>query len=100
MNTLPSLPDHHQTPNSNTPTTLEAVRATREDFSDLAGYDHVRRVLRELVKYERLLKVGYGLYTKAKRNSITGSLMTQPLGSGLDRDDLQLPDVRRCRKAC
>jgi hypothetical protein len=55
---------------------------TRDDFSDLAGYDHVGRVLRELVKDEILLKVGYGLYTKAKRNSITGNLMPAcPAGS-------------------
>ena len=55
---------------------------TRDDFSDLAGYDQVGRVLRELVKDGALLKIGYGLYTKAKRNSITGNLMpTCPAGS-------------------
>ena len=55
---------------------------TRDDFSNLAGYDQVGRVLRELVKDEILLKVGYGLYTKAKRNSITGNLMPAcPAGS-------------------
>ena len=55
---------------------------TRDDFSDLAGYDQVGCVLRELVKEEILLKVGYGLYTKAKRNSITGNLMPAcPAGS-------------------
>lgn len=55
---------------------------TRDDFSDLGGYDQVGRVLRELVKDEILLKVGYGLYTKAKRNSITGNLMPAcPAGS-------------------
>ena len=55
---------------------------TRDDFSDLAGYDQVGRVLRELVKDGALLKIGYGLYTKAKRNSITGNLMPAcPAGS-------------------
>jgi hypothetical protein len=55
---------------------------TRDDFSDVAGYDQVGRVLRELVKDGILLKVGYGLYTKAKRNSITGNLMPAcPAGS-------------------
>jgi hypothetical protein len=55
---------------------------TRDDFSDVAGYDQVGRVLRELVKNGILLKVGYGLYTKAKRNSITGNLMPAcPAGS-------------------
>lgn len=74
---------------------------TRDDFSDLAGYDQVGRVLRELVKDGALLKIGYGLYTKAKRNSITGNLMPAcPAGSdavileALDRlkVDYQLDD--------
>lgn len=48
---------------------------TRDDFNDLAGYDQVGRALRELVKEEQLLKVGYGVYTKARQNKITGKLM-------------------------
>lgn len=48
---------------------------TRDDFKDLAGYDQVGRVLRELVKEGQLLKVGYGVYTKARQNAITGKLM-------------------------
>lgn len=48
---------------------------TREDFKDLAGYDQIGRALRELVKQGQLLKVGYGVYTKARQNAITGKLM-------------------------
>lgn len=48
---------------------------TRDDFSDLAGYDQIGRALRELVKEGQLLKVGYGVYTKARKNAITGKLM-------------------------
>ncbi|MZQ67899.1 type IV toxin-antitoxin system AbiEi family antitoxin domain-containing protein, partial [Escherichia coli] len=44
---------------------------TRDDFKDIAGYDQVGRVLRELVREGQLLKVGYGVYTKARRNGIT-----------------------------
>ena len=47
----------------------------RQDFSDISNYDQVGRALRELVQDEKLLKVGYGLYTKAKINFITGKLM-------------------------
>lgn len=47
----------------------------RADFKDIAGYDQVGRVLRGLVKDGELLKVGYGVYTKARKNSITGELM-------------------------
>jgi hypothetical protein len=38
---------------------------TRGDFKDLAGYNQIGRVLRELVEEGQLLKVGYGIYTKA-----------------------------------
>ena len=37
----------------------------RQDFSDIASYDQVGRALRELIQDEKLLKRGYGLYTKA-----------------------------------
>ncbi|NHB88051.1 DUF6088 family protein [Photorhabdus tasmaniensis] len=48
---------------------------TRDDFKDLAGYDQIGRALRTLVKEGQLLKVGYGVYTKARQNTITGKLM-------------------------
>jgi len=37
----------------------------RADFRDLGGYDQVGRVLRGLVRKGLLLKVGYGIYTRA-----------------------------------
>jgi hypothetical protein len=40
----------------------------REDFRDLGGYDQVGRVLRGLVRNGQLLKVGYGIYTRAVRS--------------------------------
>lgn len=47
----------------------------RADFSDIAGYDQVGRELRKLVKAGLLIRIGYGLYTKARTNSITGEIM-------------------------
>ena len=47
----------------------------RTDFKDLADYDQVGRALRDLVRNGELLKVGYGIYTKARKNSITGKIM-------------------------
>ncbi|MDH8458279.1 S-adenosylhomocysteine hydrolase, partial [Klebsiella pneumoniae] len=53
-----------------------------DDFKDIAGYDQIGRVLRDLLKEGQLLKVGYGVYTKARRNSITGKVMpAAPRGS-------------------
>lgn len=55
---------------------------TRDDFNDIAGYDQIGRALRELLKEGQLLKVGYGVYTKARQNTITGMLMpASPGGS-------------------
>ena len=47
----------------------------RSDFKKLAGYDQVGRALRELVKEGKIIKVGYGLYAKARTNKITGKPM-------------------------
>jgi hypothetical protein len=40
----------------------------RADFRDLGGYDQVGRALRGLVRNGRLLKVGYGIYTRAVKS--------------------------------
>lgn len=54
----------------------------REDFSDLGGYDQVGRVLQSLIKKGKLIKIGYGLYAKAKVSSLTGiTVPAEPLPS-------------------
>jgi hypothetical protein len=40
----------------------------RADFRDLGGYDQVGRALRRLVRKGQLLKVGYGVYTRALKS--------------------------------
>ena len=50
----------------------------RADFEDLGGYDQVGRVLRELVRKGRLVRVGQGLYARA-RPSMTGG---EPVPAG------------------
>ncbi len=54
---------------------------TRDDFRDIAGYDQVGRALRTLVNEGKLMKVGYGVYTKARRNIITGKIMPAAPGA-------------------
>ena len=44
----------------------------REDFSDLGGYDQVGRALRRLVLKGQLMKVGYGIYTRAAKSPFSG----------------------------
>jgi len=45
----------------------------RTDFSDLGGYDQVGRVLRRLVEKGQLVKVGYGMYTRARPSILDGT---------------------------
>lgn len=47
----------------------------RSDFKDIADYDQVGRGLRNLVREGLLLKIGYGLYVRARVNRITGKLI-------------------------
>lgn len=52
----------------------------RSDFEKLAGYDQIGRALRQLTSEGVLVKVGYGLYAKARPNRITGKPMLSAKG--------------------
>ena len=45
----------------------------RADFDDLGGYDQVGRALRGLVRKGRLMKIGQGLYARARNRPSTTS---------------------------
>jgi hypothetical protein len=47
----------------------------RSDFEKLGGYDQVGRALNALKKDGCLIKIGYGLYSKARTNRLTGQPM-------------------------
>ena len=47
----------------------------RSDFEKLGGYDQVGRALNALIKAGNLIKIGYGLYSKARTNRLTGQPM-------------------------
>lgn len=44
----------------------------RDDFSDISDYDQVGRALRSLTKKGSLIRLGYGVYAKAKKSPING----------------------------
>jgi Family of unknown function (DUF6088) len=44
----------------------------RADFDDLGGYDQVGRALGGLVRKGKLMRVGYGMYTRARPSSLDG----------------------------
>ena len=47
----------------------------RSDFKNIADYDQVGRVLRNLIKEGLLMKIGYGLYVRSRINRINGKIM-------------------------
>lgn len=52
----------------------------RRDFVKLAGYDQVGRALRTLCKEGTLIKIGYGVYVKARTNRVNGKPMLAAVG--------------------
>ena len=56
-------------------TRMKRTVLMREDFDDLGGYDQVGRVLRQLAEKGAVIKIGYGLYAKAERSPITGTII-------------------------
>lgn len=67
----------------------------RKDFDGIASYDQIGRSLNQLMDRGEIMKLGYGLYTKARVNSLTGRLMpTCPGGSdALMREILKMKDI-------
>lgn len=49
----------------------------RKDFEQLGEYGKVGRVLKNLVSEGKIIKVGYGIYVKAKVSSISGKIIPQ-----------------------
>ena len=47
----------------------------RADFEDLAGYDQVGRALRTLTRKRELVKVGQGLYARARTSNVNGEVV-------------------------
>jgi hypothetical protein len=60
----------------------------RSDFSDLGGYDQVGRALRQMVRDQRLLKIGYGLYARAVKSPF-GDTLVPPKGLSTLREALK-----------
>ena len=69
---MPRKPDLTDLVRSRIASNRRAAAFVREDFLDLSDYDQVGRALRELVNRGELVRVGYGIYGKARRSSITG----------------------------
>tara|TARA_R110002111_G_scaffold82267_1_gene129695 strand:- start:421 stop:834 length:414 start_codon:yes stop_codon:yes gene_type:complete len=61
----------------------------REDFSDIGGYDQVGRILRNLVKKECLISIGYGAYARTRKSSINGNYIPDKPIADLARELLK-----------
>ena len=52
----------------------------RKDFDDLAGYNQIGRILSELTRSRKIIRIGYGLYAKARISTLTGeTTLVKPL---------------------
>ena len=60
----------------------------RSDFADLGGYDQIGRALLQLVRQGRLMKLGYGLYSRAVKSPLDDSLIP-PKGLSTLREGLK-----------
>lgn len=60
----------------------------RSDFRKLGDYDQVGRALRNLETEGEIIKIGYGLYAKARINRLTGKKMLAAEG-GFDEVALE-----------
>lgn len=67
----------------------------RKDFIALADYDQVGRALLALTREGKLIRIGYGLYAKARVNRITGLPMLASAGGfeQVAKEALNLLDV-------
>jgi hypothetical protein len=69
---MPAKPETLETRLSNRIDRKRSDVFLRSDFDDLGGYDQVGRALRDLVRKGRLMKLGYGLYTRARPSLLDG----------------------------
>lgn len=62
---------------------LERITSTKEatfviaDFTDLSDRDQILRALRGLIKEEQIIRVGYGVYVRARRSRFSGKLLPE-----------------------
>lgn len=61
----------------------------RKDFADLGDYDQVGRELRNLVREDKIIKIGYGLYAKAEISPFNGEIIPQKNLPALAKEALQ-----------
>lgn len=69
---------------------------TRKDFMSFGNYDQVGRVLLTLTRENKLIRIGYGLYAKARKNRITGLPMLAAEGGfeQVAKEALDLLDIK------
>ena len=61
----------------------------RGDFNDIGGYDQIGRILRQLVKDEVLICLGYGTYARAKKSAISGRIIPEKPLRALAQEAMQ-----------
>ncbi|HIF9135874.1 TPA: DUF6088 family protein [Photobacterium damselae] len=65
----------------------------RKDFEGMACYDQVGRVLKQLVEQHLLIKIGFGLYVKARLDRSTGEAVPIHL-EGIIKEIHKMRDIK------
>ena len=66
----------------------------RQDFEDIGGYDQVGRILKQLVEKEVLINLGYGIYARAKKSSVSGKTIPEKSLPELSQEALKKLGVK------
>lgn len=66
----------------------------RRDFVDLGNYTQIGKALNNLIKENKLTKIGYGIYCKTEISSISGKLILSASFPTLAREALKKLGVK------
>lgn len=61
----------------------------RRDFNDIGGYDQIGRILKQLVKNETLINLGYGAYARARMSKISDKIVPEKSLQDLAKEVMQ-----------
>lgn len=66
----------------------------RKDFENIGSYSHVSKVLKTLLEEKVLIKIGYGIYAKTKKCSLSGKIIPEKPLMDLAKELLYRLDIK------
>ena len=66
----------------------------RKEFKDIGSYSQVSKVLKTLLEEKVLIKIGYGIYAKTKKSSLSGKIIPEKPLMDLAKELLYRLDIK------